>query len=99
MKSQPSRPSIIVVSMWVSTTIASLWMRAARAADDSAGFFFAGAWAPTATAARTTNTTTVFSIMSVSPPALPALFEACGDRHVGRLDVRHDLQHFVRHRH
>src|SRR5882762_8310745 len=46
MKSQPGLPSIIVVSMCVSTTIACLWMRAARTAGVSvdAGFF-AGACA------------------------------------------------------
>ena len=36
--------------MCVSTTMASLWMRAARAAGDSAAAFFpAGAYAPTTT--------------------------------------------------
>src|SRR5262245_53900023 len=45
MKSQPSRPSFCVVSMCVSTTIACLWMRAARAAGGSGAAFFDGACA------------------------------------------------------
>src|SRR5712691_7932525 len=63
MKSQPSLPSIIVVSMCVSTTIACLWMRAARASGVSAVVFFAGACALSNAAANTTSAR-VFPILS-----------------------------------
>ena len=71
MKSHPSRPSIIVVSMCVSTTIASLWMRAARAAGDSAAGFFAGACAlqrrPTADATATATNASLSSVIDPDP--------------------------------
>src|SRR5712671_4446759 len=112
MKSQPSLPSIMVVSMCVSTTSACLWMRAARVSDDSAGVFFAGACAPSETRDSTPTTATayLFSMLSLAPctfaphlaPCTLHLFillEPRRHRDVRRRDIGRHLQHLAVHRH
>src|SRR5260221_11503837 len=100
MKSQPGLPSIIVVSMCVSTTIACVWMRAARTAGVSADAgLFAGACAESDTTDSSATTTTAFLFSMVFPPALLVLLESGGHGHIRRRHIRDHPQHLVVRRH